>query len=69
MTFRKIYIYENSETSEVASEHNTLASAMSCLPKPGAEIISNGVILAKAWRGHNYTGDWHLTPDGVERST
>jgi len=61
MTHRKICVYENPETSEVASEHVTLASALMCHmpPKPGTEVICNGYTLAR-----EKNGDWDITADG-----
>jgi len=63
-TFRFVCVYENPETSEVAGEYLTFGEALSHPARPGAEVICNGTILAKAFQGHNYTGSWHLTPEG-----
>ena len=52
-------VYENPETSEVAEEYLTLAEALTHTPKPKAEIITNGTILAAA-----VGGVWGLTSAG-----
>jgi hypothetical protein len=58
-TFRFTVVYENPETSEVAEEYLTLAEALTHTPKPKAEIITNGTILAAA-----VGGVWGLTSAG-----
>jgi hypothetical protein len=63
-TFRFVCVYENPETSESAGSYTTLEEALKHPPKPAAEIMCNGTTLAKAFQGHNYTGSWHLTPEG-----
>jgi hypothetical protein len=58
--FNWICVYENPETSEVAGEFTTLAEALMHTPKPVAEIICNGTVLATV-SGEN---SWVLTASG-----
>lgn len=58
--FRWIHVYENPETSEVAGSFTTLKEALTHPPKPEAEVICNGKVLARV-----VEGSWELTEDGV----
>lgn len=44
---RLFVIYENPQTSEVTAEFDSLSEALAHPARPGAEIIRNGITLAK----------------------
>lgn len=53
-------VYENPDNSEVTEEFDTLSEALKFRAQPEAEIIDNGVTMARA-----RNGCWDLTPEGL----
>jgi len=62
--FHWICVYENPKTSEVASSHITMASAMSHRAVSGAQIVCNGTVLAEAHEFKWVGVQWKLTEAG-----